>query len=413
MPRNRLIAVAFYSFTTAQLISILGDRLHQFSVVGMIGKVDPGSSVELFQLSVFMFLPVLLFAPVFGALVDRVNKAALLVGVDVLRAAIVVVIPTAYHLTGSLYAFYVPVLLLALANLVFLPAKSAIIPEAFGTNRLIQINSLLWGVGIVGTLAGFLLGGWLIDFHSWESSFYADAASYLLSVFCLIPLLFLPGVKRAAAARTEHEHAVRWSDGITGIGRAIRAGFRIIGDDRRIAFCLIVQSSIFGVMGTMYVAGVARLQEVLPPDKTIYLALVASTLTGGLLIGAGISHLAKGRLGPARVISFAALLMSVAVMGTAGAVSLVPMLLWSLLLGVAVSPPLILTETLLQVHTPDVLRGRVFSSREALTKTAFLATSTLGAIAAVAIEKTIVLTALGVLLAVAGVLLMRYNFLDA
>ena len=66
MPKSRLIGVALSSFTAAQMISILGDRLHQFSVVGMIGKVEPGSSVELFQLSIFMFLPVLLFAPVFG-----------------------------------------------------------------------------------------------------------------------------------------------------------------------------------------------------------------------------------------------------------------------------------------------------------------------------------------------------------
>ena len=147
MARSRTLTLCLYSFVFAQLITIFGDRLHQFSVVGMIGRMEPGSSVELFQFSLFIHLPALFFAPILGSIIDRSNKVAVLIGVDVVRGLVVLGIPALFHWMGSLYAFYVPVFFLSLANLLFSPAKSAVIPELFGTEKLLKINATLWSVG--------------------------------------------------------------------------------------------------------------------------------------------------------------------------------------------------------------------------------------------------------------------------
>jgi len=415
VPRARLLSLALYSFAVAQLVSILGDRLHQFSVVGMIGRVAPGSSLELFQFAVFSHLPILIFAPLFGALIDRSNKAAMLVWVDVARGLVVMTIPTLFHASGSLYAFYGPVFVLATANLLFSPAKSAILPEVFGTHRLVQINAVLWAVGIVGTLVGFLAGGWLIDFHSWEASFYSDAASYLISAVFLIPLLLATRWTRRAEPPPppEARRRVRWFTGVVDLGVAIREGLAILKSNRPVAYCLIVQSTLFGALGALYVLGVARIQSVFPPDKTIYLSLVACAGTVGLLAGAGLALLVRHRLAPERVIASATFALAVAWIGVADAHRLVPIMLWTAALGAAISPILVLTETLLQVHAPEEVRGRVFSAREAITRSAFLATSTAGAATAAVADKTIVLIAVGLLLAVAAVLLLRTKLLDA
>ena len=157
----------------------------------MIGKIAPGSSGELFQFALASQLPILILAPLFGSLIDRSNKTAVLVIVDVVRGVIVLAVPAVYYAMGNLYAFYVTAFFLASANLLFAPAKSAVIPELFGKLPLLRLNAILWGLGIVGTLGGLLVGGWLFDFHTWELSFYTDGASYIISALFLLPLFAL------------------------------------------------------------------------------------------------------------------------------------------------------------------------------------------------------------------------------
>ncbi|MDH3214749.1 MAG: hypothetical protein OEN01_00485, partial [Candidatus Krumholzibacteria bacterium] len=82
-------------------------------------------------------------------------------------------------------------------------------------------------------------------------------------------------------------------------------------------------------------------------------------------------------------------------------------------MGLCVSPVAIVTETLLQVETPEAFRGRIFSTREILTKTAFLITSFLATLANAFVGKDMIMVAVGVFLAVMGVLLLRKKFLKA
>ena len=265
LPRTTTLKIAFAAFTVAQLVSIFGDRLHQFSVVGMIGRVAPGSAAELFQFALFSHLPILIFAPFLGSLVDRTNRVVVLVVVDAIRGMIVVFIPTLYHSMGSLYAFYIPVFFLSLANLLFAPAKSAVIAEFFEPLKLLRINAILWGLGIVGTIGGFVAGGWLFDYRSWETSFYSDAASYLVSVLFLLPLFLIPrGRKGLPSAQgveetsppTPTEQPTRRRSGILGLTASFREGVEVIRADRRIAYGLIAQTSLLGVFGIVYAAGI-------------------------------------------------------------------------------------------------------------------------------------------------------------
>ena len=285
MAKSTLVKLCFFSFTIAQLVSLFGDRLHQFSVVGMIGKVAPGSSFELLQFALFSHLPILIFAPFFGSLIDRANRAVVLVTVDAFRGLVVLLMPMLFHLMGNMYAFYLPVFVLSLANLMFAPAKSAAIPEYFGSLNLLRINAVLWGLGIVGTIGGFLLGGWFFDYVSWEMSFFCDGLSYLVSTVFLVPLFFLVQKHRSSSPTKPAMKPF----GVASLLASIREGVALIGANREVTYCLVAQTSLFVVLGALYVVGIARLQEVLPPAKTIYLSAVATAGTIGLLVGSGLA----------------------------------------------------------------------------------------------------------------------------
>ena len=412
MPRATTLKLAFAAFAVAQLVSIFGDRLHQFSVVGMIGRVAPGSAVELFQFALFAHLPILIFAPVLGSLVDRTNRVVVLIAVDAVRGMLVVFIPSLYDSMGNLYAFYIPVFFLSLANLLFAPAKSAVIAEYFGPLKLLRINAILWGLGIVGTIGGFVAGGWLFDYRSWETSFYSDAASYLVSVLFLLPLLLLPrGREESPAALAAEAAPKKRRLGILGLAGSFGDGVVLIRRDRRIAYGLIAQTSLLGVFGVLYAAGIARIQEVLPAGRAIYLSAVATSGTVGLLAGSVVATVTHGRVTLNRVISVSTLILGIALAGVSQSRTLASFMAWTFLLGLAFSPIMVVTETLLQIHIPGTFRGRVFAAREAATKVSFLVMSLLATLSSAIVDKPLVILATGVVLAAIAVWVERKDYL--
>ena len=423
MSTSAKLKICLWLFAISQLVSIFADRLKQLSLVGLVGLVNPGSSAELLQLGLVMHLPMLLFAPLFGALLDRWNKAAVIVAVDVVRAVLIVVIPWAFAWTGSIYSVYSVVLIVSLADLLFSPARSALIPMLAPPQQLVQVNAVFWGLGIVGTLGGFLLTGWFFDYRSWQASFHTDGVSYGVAALLMLPALWICRRGRMATGTAETQ-AVDASDkparrrrptvveSIRWVFGSIRQGVFLIGQNRTIAVCLIAQSGVFAFGGVIYVIGISHVQEVFPAGKTIYLSVVSTCLLVGLLLGSWIASFFRNRTTPQRTIAVASILSGVAVVGIGRTDTLIPMSIWSAVVGLATSPVFIFTETLLQEHSPADFRGRIFATREVMIKAAFLATSVIATAINAAVSKTVILTAVGLFLALLGVLLERMKWLD-
>ncbi len=89
------------------------------------------------------------------------------------------------QLTHSTDVVFALIFVLFTVNVVFLPAKSAMLPEIVRTDQLLAANSLLAGAGILATAIGALLGGYIIDRWGWALAMRLDAASYLISVIGL------------------------------------------------------------------------------------------------------------------------------------------------------------------------------------------------------------------------------------
>ncbi|MFQ5512360.1 MAG: hypothetical protein ACE5EO_10995, partial [Candidatus Krumholzibacteriia bacterium] len=136
-----------------------------------------------------------------------------------------------------------------------------------------------------------------------------------------------------------------------------------------------------------------------------------SAATVGLLAGTGVTTLLRRWISSNRIIAHSTLLFAVTWFGIAGARGLVWMVTWSFLMGVALTPIFVITETLLQTHTPRSFRGRVFSSREVVTRTAFLALSMVAAFTGELFDKAVIMVLLGVILAGTGIVLEKKDFL--
>ena len=393
-------------FGSVQLIALLGDRLKQFTLVGMLGLLVPGSSFELLKLTLFSQVPILIFTPLLGSLIDRWNKPGTIVAACVIRAALLMCVPFFYDHTHTIYAFYTAAFVTSVFDLMFAPARSAFLPEVVPTERLLSVNALFWTLGIIGTLIGFVGGGWIFDYFSWRNSFFATAVVYAGAALLMLPLVFAhrPAYTVAPLPRDPRH-------GMAVLARSARDAVDLLRQSRELRASLITQSGLFAVGGVMSVIGISRVHEVVQTGRAVLLSEVGTALILGLITGALLAGWFRERTLPERTVSVGALLAGVAIAGMGRAFSPLPMCIWAAVLGISISPVFIVTETLMQSASPRQFTGRVFAAREALIKAAFIAAAALATLMNTFVSKGSILVALGLFLALLGVILERTQWL--
>lgn len=404
-------------FGGVQFLAISADRLKQFSFISLVGLFAPGSSTELLKLNLFMQVPMLVLTPLVGTLLDRWSRSEAIVGACISRAALLISIPALLGWSHSLYSLYAVASLLAVADLVFAPARSALLPEIVGPAQLHQANAVFWALGVVGTLLGFLAGGWLFDFYSWHTSFFANSFGYLAAAALMTPVALLHGpVRGPVDTRSIPAGAPRVVGLVASVRvvvRSIADSIRLIRSDRHIAVSLTTQSALFAVGGVLSVIAIARIQEVAPAGHASFLSMIAAALVVGMIVASGLSSLFRDRVSVQRSVAVATILCGVAITGLGRSETLVPLCIWSGLLGTSISPVFIVTETLIQHQSPKDHLGRVFTAREALIKTAFLGAAALATAANTVVSKPVLLVSLGLFLALLGVVLERSGWIRA
>jgi DHA3 family macrolide efflux protein-like MFS transporter len=392
-------------FGSVQLVALLADRLKQFTFVGMLGLLVPGSSVELLKLTLFSQMPILIFTPLVGSLIDRWNKSATIIGACIVRAVLMLCVPFVYERTETIYAFYAAAFVSSVFDLMFAPSRSALLPEIVPAERLLSANALFWTLGIVGTLLGFIGGGWIFDYFSWRNSFFADGVVYAAAAALMLPVLLTHHSPATEPLPRDPRH------GLAVLARSARDAVDLLRTSRELRASLWTQTVLFAVGGVMSVIGIARVHEVAHTGRAIFLSEVGASLILGLITGALLAGWFRERTLPERTVSVGALLAGVAIAGMGRTDGLLPMCIWAVVLGLAISPVFIVTETLMQHASPRQFTGRVFAAREAMIKAAFIAAAALGTLLNTFISKPGILVGLGLFLALLGVILERTQWL--
>ena len=136
-------------------VSSLGDFL---AIVPLVLHVQQrtGSTFAISAIFLALWGPVVLGAGVAGAIVDRFENRALLVGVSFAQAAVVVAIAFS---VDALWAVLPLVAVLGFGVAISQPAEFALVPAAAGEDGVARANGLMETVRSLGFTAGPLLGG--------------------------------------------------------------------------------------------------------------------------------------------------------------------------------------------------------------------------------------------------------------
>ncbi|HEV8340492.1 MAG TPA: MFS transporter [bacterium] len=213
--RNRNYALLWWS----QGVSQLGDRFHWVAISLWVYAVTKSALAVSYAIIALMVGPAVvgLFA---GALVDRWNRKRTMVVADLIRGALVALIP--WLMARSLLFVYVDLFLVSCASSFFRPAMLASIPRIVAKTELMPANSFLATVDTGTEVIGPLAAGYFVQLRGYSQAMYFDAASYFVSAF-LVGLLSLPDMSTRAAA------VVKEGTSILG---DIKEGLRYIRKDR-------------------------------------------------------------------------------------------------------------------------------------------------------------------------------------
>ncbi|MEP7381746.1 MAG: MFS transporter [Gemmatimonadota bacterium] len=371
----------FAFLVAGQTISQLGDKLHHMALIALVGA---GASTntggfELAKLSVVFTAPVILFGPVAGALVDRLDKRAVMIVCDALRALLVVTIPWLYMTTGHLWPVYVVAFLVFLLGVFFNAAKMALIPELVPHGQLLPANAALTFIGRFATVGGIVGGGVIIGLAFWRrfgwsdyaAGFYLDATSYFISVVTLLAITLASGqvpVPRQAGARAEGR-AVKRSFGSL-VGDVIRT-LTVIRHDRtmRFVFGSLVALALFA--STVYVAMTYSVQTVMGRG-TRGVGYLGGILGGGMIVGSLLVGTIGSRWDKRQTIqignSIIGLLMIVGgIFFSFGVFAPV-----AFLGGALLAPVMVSQDTMLHENAPPDARALIFSTKDLILGGVFM-----------------------------------------
>ena len=350
----------------SQLISEIGDWLYMVSIYSLLLELTGSAKVVAFAF-VLQVLPQCFAAPTAGVINDRMSRKRVMIATDWCRAAIVFAMMFV-QTRELLWVLYILLFTETIFWALYEPARSAVIPSiTSGADQLVAngLSSTTWSF----TLAiGSALGGVIAAIYGRNTVFLINAFSFVFSAL-LVRRMKFEEPHMTDLAPLHARDLVDFSP--------IAEGVRYVSKDRRLMVTMFVKCGL-GLMGTNWVLLPIFGQKIFPiswggldPKSSGMLGM--SLLMGCRGIGALIGPLLASTFTGLDQRKFRAGILCGFLIGATGYMCLgfSPSLPWAcaaiVLAHSGGAIGWVFSTTLLQIHTDDRFRGRVFSAEFAFS----------------------------------------------
>ncbi|MCT9929808.1 dTMP kinase [Planotetraspora sp. A-T 1434] len=366
-----LANAAFRRLWTAMAVCSLGDWLNIIALTALAANLTAGSGYQAQSLAiggvfVAKMLPAILLGPLAGAVADRFDRRLTMVIADICRFAVVLSIP----LVGSYQWVIIATLLLECANLFWVPAKDATVPNLVAKDRLEEANqlNLLVTYGTAPVAAALFavvsaLGGVVATAIPGFGAKPTDLALGLNAVAYLVSAILIFTLRDIPKDHTRHVST-------PSVLRQIVDGWRFVGGNR------VVRGLIIGMLGAFAaggaVVGVAKAYvSALQGGDAGYGAVFCAVFLGmGLGMFFGL-RLLRG-LSRRRLFGLSIVLAGLTLAAIALIPNLVIVVMLTVVLGACAGIAWIIGYTMIGLEVEDGLRGRTFSFLQSLARVVLL-----------------------------------------
>ena len=292
----------FLKLWTGQSVSVFGTLITKVAlpIVAVLTLHADAAQVALIYAA--QVAPTLVFGLAAWALADRVRRRPLLIAADVGRALTLASVPVAAA-TGSLSLtlIYVVTLLTSALSALFDIAYPAYLPSLIGPERLLEGNAKLGASMSVAEVAGFGLGGALVQALTASGAIVVDIATYIVSVVSLAL------IRTPEPAPERAERAAEPGQALAHLRRDVLEGLRLTWGQptrRALAGVALVQALCGGMLEPVLYIFILRDLGISPAITT------ATFAVGGVasFLGATLSERVTRRLGMRRALRLSALM---------------------------------------------------------------------------------------------------------
>jgi DHA3 family tetracycline resistance protein-like MFS transporter len=224
------------SFTllwSGQALSRLGDNVFRVALAWWVLE-KTGSAKVMGTVFVLSYAPTLVFALIGGVAVDRFSRMHVMFAADLLRFFIlagIAILDFGHFL--RVWHVYVASVILGTVETFFQPAYTAVLPDIIPRESLVSANSLTALSKQLAKVLGPVSSGMIVKWGSISAAFAANAASFLISAGCLVPML------RLVNARTSRM-------GESSVIRDLKDGLRAVASSPWLWITIVI-ASLFNV----------------------------------------------------------------------------------------------------------------------------------------------------------------------
>jgi predicted MFS family arabinose efflux permease len=378
-----------------QLNSQLADRVFVYVLMVIaysLTKSNLGVSVPLLAFGV----PSLLFGPLAGVYVDKLDRKGILTITSIIRGVLILLIVPL--ISKSMILIFFVSFLIYTAMQFFAPAETSSIPELVKKNDLIVANSLFMITWMGASVIGFGLGAPFVNFFGNEGTFVVAAVLYFVAAGAVSLVPLRPIEKKPAHL----EYPIR---------RDLLFGLEFIRRNQVVRYSLLKLFMATAAIAVVSLLAISYAKEILAigAENFGYLIIAVGV---GMFVGMTILErlcriLSKGTI---VVISFIVSGLALVLIGSISDLKIALLLI--ALLGVGNIFITSSIQTILQQRIPRRIRGRVFGVQNMLINSAFVFPVIIAGAVADMYGVRIALDALGwivVLTGLAGIFLPKFR----
>jgi MFS family permease len=335
----------FGLFWASLLFSAIGSQISTVAIAWQVYEIT-NSPFQLGLTGLFRALPVMLLSIPGGVVADRMDRRWLLIITQCLAALLALALALlSYFGTVQVWHIYFVTFLSGAVGIFDSPARTALIPTLVRPEQLATAYALNISWRQIATLSGPFIGGVVIATVGISTSYFIDALSFFSVIICLALMRARP----APASGEKKESPLE----------SVRGGFNFIRDNTVILGLMGMDTCVqfFGAYRSMMPVFARDILAVGPTGLGALLGVPAF----GALAGSGIVMAAGNPKQKGRLIIGVTLIYTAGLVCFALSRSLVLSLAIVFLLGLVDAVGETLRDTLVQLITPDHMRGRVKS----------------------------------------------------
>ncbi|MDQ5839077.1 MAG: MFS transporter, partial [Acidobacteriota bacterium] len=199
----------FRRLWTGQVVSEIGDWLNNIAVLALAIQLagDGRVGLAVAAYAIARHLPLFIFGPVAGVVVDRVNRRRVMIAADLARAALALGFMLASRLSSLAVIYVVGASLFSVSSF-FNAAKRASIPNLVrSTEELLAANSISASTTAATIAVGSALGGVVATALGRDTVFVLNALTFLASAEMIRRIRKAVSVRQAEDDRRQGQEA--------------------------------------------------------------------------------------------------------------------------------------------------------------------------------------------------------------